>query len=99
MSTYYIIAVTKTGNSYESEITEYLVNTDGNSHSGTKYSKESFWEKVKTTYLNDTFYCFNIFYNTKKICKWEFDTSHPYLKTEPNSSMRDNLLSLPGIAD
>lgn len=99
MATYYIIGVTKSGNSSESEIIEYLYNTDKHPNTGTRISKEDFWKKVQYTYRSDYFYCFNATNNppTLRQCFWEFDAEEPYLKTEPNGTARDNLLSLPGI--
>ena len=100
MDTYYIIGVTKVGNNSESEISEYLVNQDGNTQYGKRYSKQAFWSQVQYTYNKARFYCFNTLNNpnTKRECFWQFDTDVPYLKTEPNGTEKDNLLSLPGIA-
>lgn len=96
MNIYYIIATTKASQNDESEILEYLVNQNGDTNSGIKYKKEDFWEKIKETYKNDSFYCLSA--HSKRECFWEFDKDIPYLKTRPNWTEIDNLLSLPGIA-
>jgi hypothetical protein len=98
---YYIIAVSKEGNEDEAQVTEYLVNTDGNTNYGTRYSKEDFWRKVENTYRSDIFYCLNAknLPSTRTVCYWRFDAGIPYLQTEANQTTKDNLLQLPGIAN
>ena len=101
MSKYFIIGVTKQGNTSESEISEYLINTDQSPKFGRRVTKEKFWTMVEETWKKDEFYCYNAQNNPASIqeCYWEFDKKIPYLKTKPDDTTKDNLLSLPGIKE
>ena len=89
---YFIVATRKSGGS-ESEITHYEYNTDKSS-SGTVISKSGLRAKVNLN--TDKFCSFNTRIGSNVECKWYRigDNGEPFLKSDPNGTQKDNLLSL-----